>query len=1025
MSEPKQGTREALKKNESASVDWAEKLKASMNQSSEDPPSVETPEYDDLAALLRAQLNQGCSEIMPNNDDTASAWGDFTDDVDEPQECDEDAESDEADIRAEDELYSEEETEGSFYDEYDECIEFHLESSDVFEESEHGTDELADIQNASNEREPLSEDEENRLSDIEEKSRDYIHPELSIRLLDEEFAEIPSRFFAEKPPSEPSPTPASPRLRSEYRRPDTQAWTDDRLNGEPVLTGFAGNRLLDLAKENQRLIGENEQQFREASQDTREYREDSPTNGQTLSQVSHDGGTSSSSRNHIFSAPRVYAPLQLNLDDISPTARSRMRQQQTREASLAAADERRESEDYTHGMAHKREKESTLGDIELFMDLGYVDVLRRTDEQSRVEQLRVEADKRRRRPTCETTVMSSDEEYGGREDTTRVEECYARARRGNKARLAIAAMGALVGLFYDLIPLILSLFGVGLDEWLGTSLSDLSLTGDPYYAPIGLVWTLLICLPFLARLTRGIRSLVNFEPNRYAVAALALLVTLIGGGIACFVMDPYELPLFCGAALLILTISALAELLVTEGEYRSFSVVSSGKNAHILSDDPTFSTAVLEERLKDADRAEGGRDRRIFSVMQVERVADYFGRTQRYNPYMGRLNYYLPIALLAAVFCAGLSLALGGELLTDGARVFLTVYLVCLPSFYLVAMTLPLFRANTHLQKKGAAVIGAAAPVDYAVRKGKDPVHLIFSDGDALKALYRKDIFLREDPRSEEYRRIAAVVFRMLNIPLAADPILREERLDHYRIEISERGDQYLRLYLVDTEKENATEIMMGSHNALTRRGVRLPRVGMEKQYKKSEGSHVLYLAFNRNFHLAYGVEYRVGRTFGRTVSALNDLGYEVDLSTYDPMFDPSMDGLTRLRKYSRVEVLHPQNYDAIRKARSGGLVATGRNLDLLYPLHACRAMLSAYRRAGLYTWIFIPVSLAAMVVGICYGFTWLMSSALIVLWQLLGMGVTLWVTLVSTNPLTGRDKGKNASEPQKRRGRENVSDFH
>ena len=244
---------------------------------------------------------------------------------------------------------------------------------------------------------------------------------------------------------------------------------------------------------------------------------------------------------------------------------------------------------------------------------------------------------------------------------------------------------------------------------------------------------------------------------------------------------------------------------------------------------------------------------------------------------------------------------------------------------------------------------------------------------------------------------MADVVFRLFNTPLATEPTLREGRIDHFRIEISETDEQYMRLYLVDTETNKTTEIMMGSHNSLTRRGVRLPKINMEQRYKKSEGSHVLYLAFNRSFHLAYAVEYRVGRTFAHTVTALSDMGYGVSVSSYDPLVDPDMDGLSRLRKRNPLDVLRPETFETVQKSRSSGLIATGRSLDLLHPLRACRAMLRAYRRDHLLRWLSLPVSLGLSVLAVCLGREGLLVSTTVALWQLTQLGVTLWLTLATT----------------------------
>lgn len=248
---------------------------------------------------------------------------------------------------------------------------------------------------------------------------------------------------------------------------------------------------------------------------------------------------------------------------------------------------------------------------------------------------------------------------------------------------------------------------------------------------------------------------------------------------------------------------------------------------------------------------------------------------------------------------------------------------------------------------------------------------------------------------------MADVIFRLLNTPLAVEPTLRDGRIDHFRIEISETDEQYMRLYLVDTENNTTTEIMMGSHNALTRRGVRLPKINMEQRYKKSEGSHVLYLAFNRSFHLAYAVEYRVGRTFAHTVTALSDMGYGVSVSSYDPLVNPDMEGLSRLRKRNPLDVLRPETFESVQKSRSSGLIATGRSLDLLHPLRACRAMLRAYRRDYLLRWLSLPVSIGLSALAICLGKEGLLVSATVALWQLIQLGMTLWVSLASAGSKT------------------------
>ena len=978
-----------------AEVDWAEKLKASITRTPTETASAALYEDDDLAALLREQLGKSAAATAVAAAPDTAEFEDF-EDFDEEEKSEEEDPTESFDDESEEEYveYEEDESDLEYEDEYAEDEESFKDLEDVEEESSERNmkeEELDDREEHVNKgsldyKEPDGDDDEDDLYGDDGEYEFHKGPVEPKEYIKDSDAEDYDDFIRIPEPVPPVPPPPSASvIRPAYRRPINDPWTDDRLNGTNPREGTGGTRLQELALKNRRLVEEVQAIPYETP--------GAPASAAASPAAPLTSAPTDSPKNGAESpaAPRpsvkMYVPLQLGLDDISPTVKHRSAKLPTAPASSVG--EQEPPEDYAARVADKPAEQTAMQDTDLYLHLGYGETLRRSDEQMRVEQLATEADEGHPpRTSGEYPSVKFDREYRGIEDSDTVEEAYLNARRKNVARLVVAAMGALVGILYDLLPALLA------------PVSRLTAADAPLYAPLGLVWTILISLPFLPRLGRGLKSLLDFEPTRYTVSAMALVVTLIHGIVACAVGNPYELPLFGGAALLMLTVAALSELLVTEGEHQAFSVVSSGKTAHVPADGPTPAASALPGSQKREPR------RKVFTVVRAGRVADYFARTNRYNPYMGRLNYLLPAALLSAIVCAGLEAALSGEPTAASLRVFTAAYLTCLPSAYLLAMTLPLCTANRYLAGKGTAVLGTAAPTDYAV---SEHPRLIFSDGDGLRALYRKDITLRGDTDTETYRRMADAVFRLLNTPLAVDPVLREEGTDHYRIEISETDEQYLRLYLVDTGTDSATEVMMGSHSALTRRGIRLPKISMEQRYKKSEGSHVLYLAFNRQFHLAYAVEYRVGRTFGRAVAALCDLGCEVSLASYDPLVGPETEGISRLRKKTPLEILRPVGHEAVRRSRSAGMIATGRSLDLLLPLNACRAMLSAYKGAHLLQWLGLPVAVALPVLAVCLDGVGLLTSAAVALWQTLMLGATLWVTLATAG---GRAL---ARDPQKK----------
>ncbi len=1042
-------------KSETASVDWAEKLKASMNAEPTDSESKENNRVeDDLAALLRAQLHKSTEDAPPadvpdtsefeweeaeeniefrenlnedisiSKNEFATAWNEniledeFDEALDEDipedefdEDLDEDIPEDEFDEALDEDIpedeFDEDLDEDIPEDEFDEDLdedipedEFDEDLDEDIPEDEFDEDLDEDIPEDEFD-EDLDEDipEDEFDEDLDEDiPEDEFDEDLDEDIPEDEFDEdldegIPEDEFDEDLDellSPPIPSPPPPPPTTVYRRPTSHTLSDDHLNSASVPTEIGGQRLLELAGENQRLITESQIPADDVPSQTH-ISDIPPISGE----ISVPAQTRLTDAQRPRSVSRVFSPLQLGLDDISPTAKKSSPPPSSQQPPPAPADSSNDPPandgDYTDRMTADNPtdpEDSGLGDTDLYLRLGYEDALRHTADQLKMEQLResdtqktAENDQAIRR-AGEPLSVRVDREYRGREDTANVERAYNRARQRNVARLVIASMGAVIGLLYELLPVLLA------------PVSRLTTVDTPYYLPLGLVWTLVICLPFLPRLGRGLKSLLDFEPTRYAVSSMALIVSLIHGTIAWAVGNPYSLPLFGSSALFILAVAALSEFLVTEGEYRAFLVASSGKPPYLLTDESTPASAALNALHA---REEIHTRRRIFTVVRAGCVSDYFARTGRYNPYMGRLNYLLPAALLSAILCAGLRLALGDGL-TDALRTFTATYLFCLPSAYLIAMTLPLNRVNRTLGQKGTAVIGAAAPADYI---STPPAHLIFSDGDALKALHRKDITLRGDTRSAECRRMADTVFRLLNTPLAVEPPLREGQSAQERIEIAEIDEQYMRLYLVNTRENSTTEIMMGSHSALTRRGIRLPKLNMEQRYKKSEGSHVLYMAFNRSFHLAYAMEYRVGRTFSHVITNLYEQGYEASIASFDPLVDPAMEGLVRLRKRRRLDVLRPEGFEAFRKSRESGLIATGRSLDILHPLRACHAMLRAYRRSHLFQWLCLIPGITLSVLAVCMGWTWLSLSGAIVLWHLLQGGLTLWIALAATDNKT------------------------
>ena len=958
-------------------VDWAERLKASMNAEPADPPAratAPTAEEDDLAALLRAQLAHRAesAEAFTYDLDT-SEFEDETEEAEEAEEAEAAEESEETseaeEIPADLPWDEDEEAE-------DEPVPVPAPAPAVAETNE---DTPADL--------PWDEEDETEDEPVPAPA-----PAPAVAETNEDTpADLPwdeGDETEDEPVPAPAPAPAV--AETNENTPADLPWDEEDETEEPAVSVFTPARgytiepvpydedeelIPDTVTGDVRLLAAEEESNRlleelYATAPAEETETPEAEAEETQPTAAEEPAPHPAKPRRSEPAPRTVShdPLQLGLDDVyprvpaMPSAESDSREARPaspRKPVTPVKPEGKQTADYSDRMApHANDREETARDAELYLRLGYEEQLTRSEQQEAIEEARRRARERQTASSRnETSPVKVRREFTDREQTPAIERAYGRSRRLAMTRLCVALVGAFFGILHDLLGILLM------------PVSSVTYTDTLLYPLVSVALTVLFCLPFLSRLGRGLKSLFDFEPTRYAVSALALPVAILHGCLSVFTRSPY---LYGGVALFMLAVAAATEYITTVAEAQAFSVVSSGKTAFVLTDETTPASVA---------NAEQSPDERTLTAIRTDRVSDFFARTGRYNPYMGRLNYLLPVALLAAIICAGVAILQGGELMFHGLTVFTATYLSCLPAAYLVAMSLPLLAANSRLRAKGAAVLGTAAPSDIC-KKGS--TRLLIRDGDAVGGLHRKEITLRDDPKAELWRKKAACLFRLLECPLWNESPLGDDLDPSLCVEVAETEEEYVRLFLIDLERGETNEVSMGSREALTRRGIRLPKASMESVYKRSDKSHVIYLAFDGTFRMAYAVEYRLGTTFARAVEKLSSMGDTAALITYDPFVGQTLLRVDRLKDCSPAAVLRPAYIESPRKSCSAGVVATGRGLDLLYPYAACRRMRRAYRLSHLVGWLTLPVSVGLSLLTVFMGHHMALSGAAVIAIQIL-----------------------------------------
>ncbi len=945
MSDPR--NRKSPKRASEAPVDWGERLKASMNEASADTSPSIPDEDDDLRALLMAQLDKTRAAAAETSAPPIS--------------------------------------DASALEENPEVIEgpVIIEETDRIKEPDDAEKpEVVDIPETVKEPETLSSPAVTFVPDGHVPGVSNRPPDSVV-----EIAPLPSRITADVFLNNPSVDGRVDDGRLRRLAEENAALLREIDETPPLLTDTDGIPLdEDMMDESvmdvEDQLSENDAVFSESER--KSDRRAEPTSARVL--VSHDplqiGLESSQSACHVLDSELAVGA------SLARQSKSRVGTEpcpaqgadlhtvhvQPRPHALRRTAD--PAPDYTQAMPPTDPESVETRDTELYVHLGYEGSLSHAEDHARIR-----------------TVQSAEECGESPESLSRSAAAYEasvmeemqitarrihRERRATRARFVLTLVSAWLALLYDVLPSILSDIG-----------APTAFVEGAWYPLIGLLLTVAIAFPFGRRLGRGALGLAAFAPTADSVAGIALLanaVYTVTAAIAVFVNQP-PLPLFTGVALTVLAVSALVEWLRVEGEVLAHTVVSSGKEAYLLTSGRTPASSACY-----AEAGEQPRD--VFTTVKAHHLGRFDETAARYSPYTGRLHYLLLAALPVAVLCAVLTVSRGGGVLADGVRMLVVALLCCLPAAYPLAVSLPLFRANSILARKGCAVVGGDAPAAYEV---KDDGRIFFGGRDVLFAAHRQEVLLRpESPAdtAEDWRRITNRLFHLIDSPLARDLPLEDDgsvfALEKLHVELVEADVGYRRLFYTDSspDRPRTFEIEMGSYEALTRRGINLTKPAMERTYRRRENCHVLYVAFDGYLRVAYGTEYRPNRSFVHTRRLLLAEGYTPVLVTCDPMVTSELLGEPRFKSLSGMECVRPRTAEIPRRVRTSGVIATGGAQDLLYPLAACRRMRCAYHLAYAVAWGGVVLNAGILLAAVLLGVTELLTSPILSVLHLLVCGI-------------------------------------
>ncbi|MBQ7335156.1 MAG: hypothetical protein IJW92_01610 [Clostridia bacterium] len=557
-------------------------------------------------------------------------------------------------------------------------------------------------------------------------------------------------------------------------------------------------------------------------------------------------------------------------------------------------------------------------DIAMLFELGYESELGRLVGYDNLRKLKYEHLHRissTEHKRYRTAFGYCGEEYIGTSNKQKIIATYLHDRKFLILRTVLTALATVLLLFLDIPHLIGGVWGAIATDY-------------PLLFPL-ISMGILIAISALSwrQLNAGIRSYLKFTPTPYSVPAIILPIVLIYDIVTLLLQREMLTVNFLATGILLLI--SLCDVLRLVCEMRTFRILAAEGEKTVLEE-----TMPRKKKLRHGKKLfkviNDDIDEKFYRVAKAELVTGCF---RRFND-MGTASFPFHI-FLGGMLALSVLAAFVGALYTGsfsaGLSLFMTVLMVCAPCSAVFSFFYPLCRANKLLSYYNCALIGEETVDEYDASKT-----VIFHDTDLYSAEKCTEISVRESEDLRRDLRLAGILFRKIGGTLESignTSLSKAPDPPTALVRITDSG--------IEAVVDNQYHMIAGSADFLRKSGIRIPKESSDKALRRTENVSLMYVAIDGVLKLSYEIEYNAKASFEETVGFLADMGTAIAVQSYDPNLSEKFVQDSRLENATPVRVIKPGKYEAdnVLQLVDSGAVALGQPSDIVYPLHAAKAV--------------------------------------------------------------------------------------
>ena len=496
------------------------------------------------------------------------------------------------------------------------------------------------------------------------------------------------------------------------------------------------------------------------------------------------------------------------------------------------------------------------------------------------------------------------------------------------------------------------------------------------YIMVSLQITLLACLCAIPEIIDGVKHLIKGVPIPSSLTALLAVVSIVYSAVLCNIIKSPDEPVMFGFVVAMSAFFTLiGEKLNNKREIMNFRVIAGKKPKNVVRH--------LDDEESECESSAFPSSDRGCDVMKIERtdfISNFFSRLGEPDRSVGTVMTFIMgvsivVGIMFGVFAA---LRSGNDTASVWRVVFAAIFLLA-PASVQLAFSYPFYRANRAAVEYDSAIIGDVSLDEYS-----NASIISFDDKNVFPSYSVKvqNIRIYNNARIDRVLYYASSVFATAGGPLQ----------DVFEIATKDMGTSD-NVHIFDTAsgflatQVDGVNIIFGSYNALTSRGLEIPENAALDDVDFSDDLSIMYMFRESKLVAKMYIKYDMDEDIDVILKQFAGDGLYVCVRTYDPNIDEKMVAKKLGVKHVPLKVVRYVSPDEVGRHEDkvdSGLVTSSSPKSLLQIISYCEKVKRARKTNTALGVLSVIISVALMLLIVLSGSIDSLSSAIIALHQLL-----------------------------------------